>query len=77
MEKLEALKEEDSKRKIVSQKFNGDIVMAWLPNLQGKELGAAIVNFKNQFSFDEEFRNFILTADYETIKNRFMSAYNG
>jgi len=74
MEELEALKEVDRKNKIISQKFNGDMVMQWLPNLQGKELGAAMGKFKS--AVGDEFDEFILQSDYETIHNYFMKVYN-
>lgn len=72
---IDILKKEDSKKKIISQKFNGDLVMSWLPNLQGKELGAAIVKFKE--SFGCEYDEFVLNSDYQTIRNAFMNVYNG
>jgi len=76
LEKLSELKRIDSLNKIMSQKFNGDIVMSWLPKLQGKELGHAISKFKESFDDDEDYREFILNANYIAIKERFMSTYN-
>ncbi len=75
-EELDELNKKDGQDKIVSQKFNGDIVMSWLPDLKGKDLGIAITNFKNSFS-DDDFKQFILSNDYETIKRFFMLNYNG
>ena len=37
-EQLYELQKIDAKNKIISQKFNGDLVMSWLPDLKGKEL---------------------------------------
>ncbi len=75
LDELEALKQEDSRRKIISQKFNGDMVMAWLPDLQGNELGAAIRKFKNELG--DEFNSFVLNSDFQTIKSRFLLVYHG
>lgn len=76
LKKLETLEDKDRVDKYMSQKFNGDIVMSWLPNLKGKELGAAMSKFKNHFAGDN-FKTFILDADYETIRRNFMRIYNG
>lgn len=75
MGQLYDLKMEDTENRILSQKFNGDMVMSWLPKLQGKELGAAITKFKT--ALGDEYKYFILNADYLTIRNRFMDIYNG
>ncbi len=74
-EKLNSLQAKDREDKILSQKFNGDIVMSWLPDLKGKELGHAIGKFKE--SLGDEYREFILNADYKTIEERFMNTHNG
>jgi hypothetical protein len=73
--KLYELKMKDSENKIISQKFNGDMVMQWLPNLQGKELGAAMSKFKATFT-EENFNAYILNSSFEEIKNFFMYVYN-
>ena len=75
MEKLSELQKVDSQNRVLSQKFNGDIVMSWLPKLQGKELGHAIRIFKESFD-DEDYREFILNANYVAIEQRFMDTYN-
>lgn len=75
MGRLYELKMKDRENKILSQKFNGDIVMSWLPDLKGKELGHAMGNFKE--SLGDEYRKFILNADYDGIKREFMNTYNG
>ena len=74
MEKLDALKEEDRLNNVIAQKFNGDIVMMWLPELQGKQLGAAMSLFKQ--SLGDEYREFMLNSSYTTIQERFMKVYN-
>jgi hypothetical protein len=76
-EKLEELKDKDRVDSYVSQKFNGDIVMSWLPNLKGKELGAAMSKFKNYFASEANFRTFVIDCDYETIRRNFMRIYYG
>ena len=77
LEKLSELQRIDSQNKIMSQKFNGDIVMSWLPKLQGKELGRAMNKFKNSFDEnDEDYREFILNASYTTIQEAFMNKHN-
>jgi len=58
----------------LSQKFNGDIVMAWLPKLKGKELGAAMTKFKD--ALGDEYREFVLGSDYSEIHDYFMEVYN-
>lgn len=73
LEKLKALREHDKMLKIISQKFNGDIVMSWLPNLQGKELGNAIRNFRNYLG--DDYKDFILDNTYDTIRECFMKTY--
>lgn len=72
--KLYKLKMEDTQNKILSQKFNGDIVMSWLPNLKGKQLGNAMGRFKT--ALGDEYNEFILNANYIAIEARFMEIYN-
>ena len=74
LEKLKELQRIDSENLILSQKFNGDIVMSWLPNLKGKELGAAMTKFKD--ALGEEYGEFILNSEYNEIHNYFMKIYN-
>ncbi|MDA3781462.1 MAG: hypothetical protein PF487_14730 [Bacteroidales bacterium] len=76
MEKLSEIQRIDSLNKIISQKFNGDMIMSWLPNLKGKELGQAISKFKESFDDDEDYREFILNGNFTAIKERFMDTYN-
>jgi len=77
LEKLGVLQEKDKENKVLSQKFNGDIVMTWLPDLKGKELGHAITGFKQSFDDDEDYREFVLNANFGAIQERFMDTYNG
>jgi hypothetical protein len=75
LEKLGVLQEKDKEDKILSQKFNGDIVMSWLPDLKGRELGYAIRGFEEHWG--DEYREFILNSDFKTIHQSFMDNYNG
>jgi len=77
LENLKELQAKDTENKILSQKFNGDIVMSWLPNLQGKQLGQVMGDFKTSFDDEEDYREFILNADFNAIHERFMNTYNG
>lgn len=74
LRELDKLNKIDARNKMISQKFNGDIVISWLPKLQGKELGIAISKFKN--ALGDEYDEFILNSTYEIIKNRFMQIYH-
>ena len=73
--KLDDLKENDMRNKIISQKFNGDIIMSWIPNIVGKELGRLIDRFKNSFDSKDNYCEFVLNSNYQTIKDRFMETY--
>jgi len=77
MSQLYDLRMKDNENKRLSQKFNGDLVMSWLPNLKGKELGNAMTGFKDSFDSEEDYRTFVLNACYSAIENRFMDTYNG
>ena len=74
MNELNKLEKENTRNKILSQKFNGNLIMSWIPNLQGKELGKIIGNFKNVLG--DEYEEFILNSSYDTIYNKFMKIYN-
>jgi hypothetical protein len=74
IQEVEKLKEADRINKLVSEKFNGNIVMTWIPNLNGKELGAIIGKFKN--AIGEQYNEFILNSNYDKIKDFFMYVYD-
>jgi len=74
-ERLQELKEEDRLNKVVTQKFNGDMVMMWLPDLQGQELGKAMGKFKQ--SLGDDYREFIINSSFDIIYEHFMKVYNG
>lgn len=58
--------------KIISSKFNGKIIMNLYPELNGKDLGKIINDFKQQFV---DFRKYILETPKETILNKFKKFY--
>ena len=71
--KIIGLRQIDKANKLISEKFNGELVMQWLPNLQGKELGAAITRFK--LFWGDAFQDYILHTDTEEIHDSFMRIY--
>jgi len=75
MEKLNALREEDRINKLVNDKFNGNIVMEWIPDLAGRKLGFAMGRFKDELGVD--YKNYILVTDTETVKAKFLELYHG
>lgn len=72
--KLEKLVKDDEYKKSISFKFNGNIIMEWMPEIKGKELGNAISKFKK--SLGDDFNEFINNSDNNTIFNKFMDIYN-
>jgi hypothetical protein len=75
MEKLEELKQKDLKDFYLAEKFNGELVMLWLPELKGKELGAAIKNFKEYLG--DSYETVVSAASTDELKQIFMDVYNG
>jgi hypothetical protein len=75
MEKLEELKQKDLRDYYLAEKFNGNLVMEWLPELKGKELGAAIGKFKKYFG--DSYETVISATSTEELKQIFMDVYNG
>jgi len=74
LEQLKELRRIDSQNQILAQKFNGDIVMSWLPDLKGKQLGAAMTKFRE--ALGDKYDEFILNSEYNAIHNYFMEIYN-
>jgi len=68
------INENNEKIKMISEKFNGNIIMSWFPNLKGKELGKMINIFK--LKLNDNYDNFILNNDINTIFNYFIRIYN-
>jgi hypothetical protein len=67
--KLIGIKEKE----LVSEKFNGNIIMDTF-GLQGKALGEAIIKFKNNITYD--FNKYVMNTDKETILNDFKKIIN-
>jgi hypothetical protein len=72
---LNDLRTIDTQNKIMSQKFNGDLVMSWLPDLQGKQLGHAMTKFRE--AMGDGYDILILNGSFGEIKDAFMDTYNG
>jgi len=70
---LKILDLECEKKKTISNKFNGNIVMEWLPELKGVELGRIISLFKK--SFIESYDDYILKTEISKIKEDFFKIY--
>jgi len=73
IDNLNKLKKEDMINKAISEKFNGDIIMSFIPGIQGKELGNAISMFKKHLG--DNYKDFILNNDIEIIKKTFLDVY--
>jgi hypothetical protein len=73
LEKLKVLDKKNEINKELNRKFNGRMIMEWLPDLKGKELGDAIREFN--ISLGEERESFILNSTSEQIKDKFIKFY--
>lgn len=73
LEELKILNEKNNINKILAEKFNGNIIMTWIPDLQGKELGNVIRLFKLELG--DDYDNFILNNDIKIICKKFMFVY--
>ncbi len=73
VEKLNKLKELDDMNKLVSEKFNGNLIMEIIPELSGKELGDVITRFKG--SYGDSFKQFVLDNEPKIIMNKFVEFY--
>ena len=71
--KLDILNKEDILNKQMIEKFNGNLVMEWFPELKGKELGIAMRNFRQLYG--EGYRDFILNNDHNTIQFYFVKSF--
>ena len=74
MDKLHDLQVKDEMQQAIAEKFNGEVIMEWIPGISGKELGAAIGKFKQHL--DDNFNMFILNSEIDEIRHRFMMVYN-
>jgi hypothetical protein len=73
--KLEELKQKDLKDFYLAEKFNGKLVMEWLPELKGKELGQAIKNFRDYLG--DAYETIVSAASQDELRQIFMDVYNG
>jgi hypothetical protein len=74
-DKLKELNEKDLKDFYLAEKFNGNLVMEWLPELKGKELGAAISKFKEYLG--DTYEAIVSAASTDELREIFMNVYNG
>lgn len=75
IEKLDKLDEMDRINRKLAEKFNGRIVMEQYPDLNGKELGKALGDFKQFLGGDEDYKAFILGYTNDEIKAKFAEFY--
>jgi hypothetical protein len=71
---LEIIKKRDKFRRELADKFSGTIVMEWLPELKGKELGLALRDYKN--SHGDGYEKYIMNHNIDQIKANFLALYN-
>jgi hypothetical protein len=57
----------------IKTKFNGKLIMEWIPDLKGKELGTAISEFQKT---KKDFRQYALKFEAPFIKTDFLSWYH-
>lgn len=74
LSKLNELKIKDEQDKMLSEKFNGNIIMQWLPELNGKELGNAISTFKDHWG--SHYNDYIAKTSIKDIHDCFILVYN-
>jgi hypothetical protein len=72
--KLHDLVVKDELAHALAEKFNGELVMEWIPGLKGKELGIAIGGFK--LFWGDAYDNLILNSSVEEIRDCFIRIYN-
>ena len=73
--KLHDLQVKDEQDQILAEKFNGNIVMQWFPELNGKELGKAIGKFKRYFDGESRYIEYIKHNTIEDIHKLFIWTY--
>jgi hypothetical protein len=75
LEQLHDLQIKDEFNQALAEKFNGNIVMQWIPELQGRELGTAIGQFKAKLG--DDYNWMITDLPISDIRDLFMKIYNG
>jgi len=74
IDQLNVLEEKDLRDFYLSEKFNGKLVMTWLPELKGKELGKAIKNFKDYLG--STYETIVSAASQNELRQIFMDYMN-
>lgn len=69
---VEDHEEEIERKRILSSKFNGHMVMTAYPELKGERLGKMITSFKNSF---DDFESYALSTPSDVIMSDFSSYY--
>lgn len=75
LERLNELKEKDEINRQLAEKFNGNLVMEWLPELKGKKLGEAISEFKKHLG--DSYNETVLTSSTKELQELFQNVYEG
>lgn len=73
LSQLHDLDVKDAQNKALAEKFNGEVIMAWLPELKGKELGAAMDTFKKYCG--DSYTQIVTDMDIESLKKLFITVY--
>jgi len=73
LNKIKELDKEDIINRQISKKFNGRLIMNWIPGLKGKELGNMIEKFKENLG--ENYKKKLLNLNQDEIKNQFINFY--
>jgi hypothetical protein len=75
LEQLHELQVKDEHDQALAEKYNGDVVMQWIPELQGKALGVAMGNFKKELG--DDYTDIVSNYPIEDLQDLFMKIYNG
>jgi hypothetical protein len=71
--KIKKYNEEDEINRQINLKFNGRLIMGWIPGLKGKRLGDAINKFKHFLG--EDYKQIILNSTTNELKKIFINFY--
>lgn len=75
MEKLAEFKKIDERNRQIAENFNGHMVMEWIPELYGKELGNAIKKFQDYLG--DSFGDIVIATSTDELRDLFLSVYEG
>lgn len=73
LKQIDVLDARDEINRQLSEKFNGRLVMEWIPDLEGKMLGNAMKNFK--VFLGDHYEHIVLETTEEELKERFVDHY--